>query len=98
MKRRDFLRRLGIGAAAVVAMPVVLGKEKECYNGSKINSLVEDERMKWDEVHYYFKESELPLFRTYEEMRVNDTFSAFNKDFAVTYIDETSRTVCCKVI
>ena len=28
MKRRDFLKRLGIGTAAIVAVPLVLGKEE----------------------------------------------------------------------
>ena len=29
MKRRDFLKRIGIGTAAIIAAPVVLTKEEE---------------------------------------------------------------------
>ncbi|MCK5609370.1 hypothetical protein KAR91_46280 [Candidatus Pacearchaeota archaeon] len=41
MKRRDFFKRLGIGTAAIIAMPVLLSKEEKPVKGVKVTGIIE---------------------------------------------------------
>ena len=54
MKRRDFVKKIGLGTAAVVVAPTVLLQEVKhpVFDGRKVNLMLLDEVGKWENPHF----------------------------------------------
>jgi len=106
MKRSEFLKRLGLGIAAIPLAPQIIAATKEVFDGEKVNTLLSDEAGNWPDPEPKDPEWGIKhakeLYAHYEEpwihegwpLRVNDLICVNNSDkqYLVTAMDADTAT------